>query len=568
MVVVAAYCHLTPVTHHLTMNKNKHLLLWSSLGVLLLLFVAAGQENFGREWRGIQKASRSAEGALDVRLRQIVNPTLNISDRCVSCHVGMAPGETGITGPAVTAAHKNVVHPPSEYGCTTCHSGQGRATEKADAHGTVHFWPQPMLPMKYSQAGCGTCHSALNVPNLVGLEKGSRAFERMDCFACHRVEGRGGTIRPSGGGMEGPDLSHVGLRGYAANWYETHLQKHEQSTELPWKNSFGPINDADRAALADFLATRVGASKLIEAKAQFNSLGCLGCHKVSGVGGDAGPDLSRAGEKDPGQVSFAHVPGEPILANWIAEHFRSPLGVVPGSQMPMMGLSEKQIELLTMYVLSLRRRDLPGAYLPKDRISALRFGAREFAADGATIFSAICAGCHGADGKGARYPGIPPFPNIAGQDFLQVASDEFITETIRQGRPGRRMPSWASEAGLKPEEIQRVVAYLRQLGGNTAVTPDPNPPRWVKGDATTGAKLFAANCSGCHGPKGEGGEGPALNNKVLLATATDRFFVETISKGRRGTAMKGFNEPSPVRRALTQAEIESIVIFIRSWEAR
>ena len=550
------------------MNKNKHLLLWSSLGVFLLLFVAAGQENFGKEWRSIQKASRSAEGTLDVRLRQIVNPTLGVSDRCVSCHVGMAPGETGITGPAVTAAHKNVVHQTSDYGCTTCHGGQGRATEKADAHGTVHFWPQPVLPMKYSQAGCGTCHSSLNVPNLAGLEKGRSAFERLDCLACHRVEGRGGTIRPGGRGMEGPDLSHVGVKGYAANWYEAHLQKHTQATEPLWKNSFAAIGEPDRAALSDYLATRVGASKLIEAKAQFNSLGCLGCHKVSGVGGDAGPDLSRAGEKDPGQANFTHVPGAPILSNWLAEHFRSPLGIVPGSQMPMMGLNEKQIDLLTMYVLSLRRRELPSTYLPKDRVSALRFGAREFATDGATIFSAICAGCHGADGKGARYPGIPPFPNIAGPDFLQVASDEFITETIKQGRPGRKMPSWFNEAGLKPEEIARVVAYLRQLGGNTTVAPDANPARWVKGDAATGAKLFAANCSGCHGAKGEGGEGPALNNKVLLSTAHDRFFVETIGKGRRGTAMKGFLEPSPVRRALTQAEIESIVTYIRSWEAK
>ncbi|HMV49605.1 MAG TPA: cytochrome c, partial [Blastocatellia bacterium] len=103
---------------------------------------------------------------------------------------------------------------------------------------------------------------------------------------------------------------------------------------------------------------------------------------------------------------------------------------------------------------------------------------------------------------------------------------------------------------------------------NTAVAADANPPRWVKGNAADGAKLFAANCSGCHGQKGEGGEGPALNNKVLLSTANDRFFVETIGKGRRGTAMKGFLEPSPVRRALTQAEIEAVVTYIRSWGAK
>ncbi|MFN0085347.1 MAG: cytochrome c [Blastocatellia bacterium] len=550
------------------MNKNKHLLLWSSAGVFALLLLAAGQEHFGKEWREVQTASRSAEGPLDVHLRQIVNPGLGISDRCVSCHVGMAAGEQGLTGHPIAAAHTNVVHSPSEYGCTTCHSGQGRATVKADAHGDVHFWPQPMLPMKYAYAGCGTCHAANNVPNLTAFEKSRGAFERLDCLACHRVDGRGGTIRPGGGGMEGPDLSHVGVKGYDANWYEKHLQNHEQGRTPPWKNSFGAISESDRAALVNFLSTRVGAPKLIEAKAQFLSSGCLGCHKVSGVGGDAGPELSRSGERDPGQLDFARVPGGRSLSNWLAEHFRSPLGVVPGSQMPMMGLSEKQVDLLTMYVLSLRRRDLPGAYLPRDRIAVQRFGAREFAADGATIFSAICAGCHGADGKGARYPGIPPFPNIAGPDFLQLASDEFIAETIRQGRPGRKMPGWANEAGLKPEEIQRVIAYLRELGGNVAVTADTSPPQWAKGGAAAGGKLFAANCAGCHGAKGEGGEGPALNNKVLLGTATDRFLVETIGKGRRGTAMKGFNEPSPVRRSLTPSEIESIVTFIRTWEAK
>ena len=33
------------------MNKNKYLLLFSSLGVLVLLLVAAVEENFMRQWR-------------------------------------------------------------------------------------------------------------------------------------------------------------------------------------------------------------------------------------------------------------------------------------------------------------------------------------------------------------------------------------------------------------------------------------------------------------------------------------------------------------------------------------
>ncbi|MBK6591077.1 MAG: hypothetical protein IPG22_22685 [Acidobacteria bacterium] len=73
----------------------------------------------------------------------------------------------------------------------------GQATEKDDAHGNVHFWTEPMLPAKYAYASCGTCHTPLNVPNLPTLENARKTFERLDCYACHRLDGRGGTLRPA-----------------------------------------------------------------------------------------------------------------------------------------------------------------------------------------------------------------------------------------------------------------------------------------------------------------------------------------------------------------------------------
>ena len=310
----------------------------------------------------------------------------------------------------------------------------------------------------------------------------------------------------------------------------------------------------------------MGAPKLIDAKVMFLSSGCMGCHKVSGVGGDEGPDLTRAGEKDPGRLAFAGVPGKASLANWFAEHFRSPVALVAGSLMPPVALADEEIELLTMYTLSLRRRELPGAYLSKDRVSVEKFGEREFAADGATIFGAICAGCHGARGQGKRAPGQPAFPAIASPDFLGLVSDGFVMETATQGRPGRKMPAWGKkEGGLRPAEIGEAVAYLRRIGG-VETRPESQPTRWVSGDAAAGKRLFAAACSMCHGEKGQGGEGLALNNKVLLANATDTYLVETIGRGRSGTAMEGFLTPSPVRRTLAPSEIEAIVAYIRSWE--
>ena len=194
------------------MRNNKYLLLFSSLGVLLLLIAAAVDENAWKPWRVLQASARNGDASIPVHLRQITNANLRVADRCVSCHVSMAPGEKAVTGAAILVPHKPVVHDPAEYGCTVCHGGQGSATEKADAHGTVHFWPEPMIPARFAEAGCGTCHNALGIPNRDAFEKARLAFERLDCRACHRVDNRGGTIRPGGGGMEGPDLSRGELR--------------------------------------------------------------------------------------------------------------------------------------------------------------------------------------------------------------------------------------------------------------------------------------------------------------------------------------------------------------------
>jgi len=410
---------------------------------------------------------------------------------------------------------------------------------------------------------CGRCHVALHVPEQTQLKRAQLAFERLDCLTCHRLDGRGGTIRPGGGGMEGPDLSRTGIRGYDSAWHEKHVRKSADSAAGPWKTAFSPVGKGDLPLLAVYLDTRVAASELVAAKSAFLSNGCLGCHKVSGVGGDDGPDLSRAGEKDPGQVSFKDVPGTPRIENWMAEHFRSPASIVVGSQMPPVPLSGKELEQLTLFTLSLRRDELRDVYLPKDRVRTVKFGEREFATDGATLFSAFCAGCHGLDGRGRRLPGLVSFPSIANPDFLSLVSDEFVSTTISHGRPGRRMPGWLKEGGLRPEEIKAVVSHLRSLGAVT-LPSETRPARWITANAHAGKRIFESTCVGCHGKLAAGGQGPALNNKVLLESATDTFLVETISRGRRGTAMAPFLDPSPVRPALTSSDIESVVAYLRS----
>jgi hypothetical protein len=159
-----------------------------------------------------------------------------------------------------------------------------------------------MIPLAMADAGCGSCHTHLRVPNVDQLQLGSQCVERYDCLACHRIDGRGGTLRPGGGGMEGPDLSHVGLAGYDRQWFAKHLAKHGDARAGPWRDSFGAIAKSDRTLIEEFLASRTAAPDLVEAKSLFHSLGCRGCHKVGGIGGSDGPDLTLVGDRDPGRL--------------------------------------------------------------------------------------------------------------------------------------------------------------------------------------------------------------------------------------------------------------------------
>jgi len=249
--------------------KNKYLLLISGLGTLALLRQ--------RRSRKVSCANaphpgggRSEEGVIPVQLRQIVNPALGASDRCVSCHVTMGPGEQSVSGSKVLVAHRPVVHDPAEYGCTVCHGGQGQATEKADAHGAVEFWPQPMLPARSSYAGCGTCHSAIGVPESKQLEAAQLAFERLDCLGLPSRRSRGGTIRPGGGGMEGPDLSRSGLAGYDADGTRSTSTRRRRLPRGLGRLSLR-FGESDQALLAVYMTTRTGASQLVAAKAVFHS---------------------------------------------------------------------------------------------------------------------------------------------------------------------------------------------------------------------------------------------------------------------------------------------------------
>ncbi len=78
------------------------------------------------------------------------------------------------------------------------------------------------------------------------------------------------------------------------------------------------------------------------------------------------------------------------------------------------------------------------------------------AADGAAIFKAKCAMCHGADGS-KENPGMGVKP-LSGAD-VQKQSDADLTAAVTKGKG--KMPAYAGK--LSDEEIKAVVAFVRTL---------------------------------------------------------------------------------------------------------
>lgn len=74
-------------------------------------------------------------------------------------------------------------------------------------------------------------------------------------------------------------------------------------------------------------------------------------------------------------------------------------------------------------------------------------------AHGRQVFTESCAGCHGADGRGAR--------RIADPSYLLLVTDQHLRTVIIVGMPNLGMPDWRGHSKpLSDAEITDVVAWL------------------------------------------------------------------------------------------------------------
>ncbi len=138
-------------------------------------------------------------------------------------------------------------------------------------------------------------------------------------------------------------------------------------------------------------------------------------------------------------------------------------------------------------------------------------------ARGEELFVENCARCHGTDGKGGStaspYGGAWPVPNLTNlaaryEDSEIVKNTDietFVETTIRRGRPGTPMPSWAVDfqGPLSDVQIDSIVDWI-------LANQVPETAELQLAANLTGQELFQQNCAKCHGENLQGIVGPSL----------------------------------------------------------
>lgn len=131
------------------------------------------------------------------------------------------------------------------------------------------------------------------------VERGKKLFSEKKCVVCHRVGMFGGTTGPSLDKLSrygSPILTAAAMWNHAASMADVMEEKGVErptftAPELNDLNTY--LESVSPPPLGGSLYVLPGSSE--EGRVLFTEKGCIECHPVKGVGGRAGPDLSKYG---------------------------------------------------------------------------------------------------------------------------------------------------------------------------------------------------------------------------------------------------------------------------------
>ncbi len=286
-----------------------------------------------------------------IEIKQIHIPDLDLTDRCISCHIGIDESRKVSSTEPFTAHPGRVIflgdHKISRFGCTSCHRGQGRATSSVSkGHGDVKHWDFPMLRGDNVQAGCVACHE--NVKGLRGAETltfGIETLERKGCYGCHKIAGYEDMPKI------GPVLSGIGTKinyTWAVNWIKDPKSVFP-TARMP---KFG-FSDDEAMAIADYLfklntdyridtpAKEIDWDLYDKGKMIFRESRCSICHSSKGKGGAFrdiyAPDLTGVGSK--------------LKIEWLKKWLKEPQDYFPKTRMPRYRFTDEEIDALAEYIM-------------------------------------------------------------------------------------------------------------------------------------------------------------------------------------------------------------------------
>jgi mono/diheme cytochrome c family protein len=174
-------------------------------------------------------------------------------------------------------------------------------------------------------------------------------------------------------------------------------------------------------------------------------LNCAGCHGRDGKGSGAlalaNPVYLAIADDD----TIRHATASGIRGSLMPAFAKSAGGT----------LTDEQIEILVHEIRKrwARSNELLGASPPP-----YVAGEPGNAQRGAGAYATFCAGCHGAEGKGATNGS-----SIVDDSFLALVSDQNLRTTIIAGRPDLGHPDWRNDVpgrAMTAQEITDVVAWL------------------------------------------------------------------------------------------------------------
>ena len=152
-------------------------------------------------------------------------------------------------------------------------------------------------------------------------------------------------------------------------------------------------------------------------------------------------------------------------------------------------------------------------------------------AAGESAFGDNCATCHGAGGQG-----FVGYPNLNDDDWIWGGSFDDIRHTIRHGIRWEadldtrfsQMPAYGRDGLLTRDEIAAVADYVLTLSGMIEPT---------EAGRTTGAEVYAAQCSICHMADGSGDQSqgaPNLSDAIWLYGSSPEQVRDIIWRGPYG----------------------------------